>query len=64
MQVALQAAHVGRFKGAELTPEGLVVPVVRLHMSVQTGNETKFKKKEVKNNNNSKTQKGGYEIRG
>lgn len=45
MQVALQAAHVGRFKGAELTPEGLVVPVVRLHMSVQTGNETKFKKR-------------------
>lgn len=48
MQVALQAAHVGRFKGAELTPEGLVVPVVRLHMSVQTGNETKFKKKKLK----------------
>lgn len=36
MQVALQATHVGRFKGAELALEGLVVPVVRLHMSVQT----------------------------
>lgn len=39
MQVALQATCVGRFKGAELALEGLVVPVVRLHMSVQTGNE-------------------------
>lgn len=42
MQVALQAAHVGRFKGAEFALEGLVVPVVRLHMSVQTGDETKY----------------------
>lgn len=43
MQVALQAAHVGRFKGAELTPEGLVVPVVRLHMSVQIVSEGRDK---------------------
>lgn len=46
MQVALQATHVGRFKGAELALEGLVVPVVRLHMSVQTGDETKYTKPE------------------
>lgn len=39
VQVALQAAHVGGFKGAELALEGLVVPVVRLHVSVQTGEE-------------------------
>lgn len=35
MQVALQATCVGRLEGAELTLEGLVVPMVRLHMSVQ-----------------------------
>lgn len=56
VQVALQATHVGRFKGAELALEGLVVPVVRLHMSVQTGDKTKYERK--------KKQKGGYEIRG
>ena len=43
VQVALQATHVGRFKGAEFALEGLVVPVVRLHMSVQAGDETKYK---------------------
>lgn len=48
MQVALQATHVGRFKGTELALEGLVVPVVRLHMSVQA----------------TQNQKGGWEIRG
>lgn len=42
MQVALQATHVGRFKGAELALEGLVVPVVRLHMSVQASDDTKY----------------------
>lgn len=55
MQVALQATHVGRFKGAEFALEGLVVPVVRLHMSVQTGDETKY---------TQKNKKGGCEIRG
>lgn len=39
VQVALQATHVGRFKGAEFALEGLVVPVVRLHMSVQIVSE-------------------------
>lgn len=59
MQVALQAAHIGRFKGAEFAPEGLVVPVVRLHMSVQTGDETEHTKKRRK-----KKKRGGREIRG
>lgn len=45
MQVALQATHVGRFKGAEFALEGFVVPVVRLHMSVQTADETKRQEK-------------------
>lgn len=58
MQVALQAAHIGRFKGAEFAPEGLVVPVVRLHMSVQTGDETEHTKKR------KKKKRGGREIRG
>jgi len=40
--VALQATHVGRFKGAEFALEGLVVPVVRLHMSVQTADGMKY----------------------
>lgn len=35
MQVALQATRVGRFKGAELALEWLVVAMVRLHMSIQ-----------------------------
>lgn len=59
MQVALQAAHIGRFKGAEFAPEGLVVPVVRLHMSVQTGDETRHIKKKKKKN-----KRRGREIRG
>lgn len=46
MQVALQATHVGRFKGAEFALEGLVVAVVRLHMPVQTGDETEYTKKQ------------------
>lgn len=46
MQVALQATHVGRFKGAELALEGLVVPMVRLHMSVQTGRKKKKDRRE------------------
>lgn len=54
MQVALQATHIGRFKGAEFTPEGLVVAVVRLHMSVQAGDEK----------TNKQTNKRGHEIRG
>lgn len=41
MHVALQATHIGRFEGAEFAPEGFVVPMVRLHMSVQTVDETK-----------------------
>lgn len=48
MQVALQATHVGGFKGAEFAPEGLVVPMVRLHMPVQTGDETRQKRREIK----------------
>lgn len=39
MQVALQATHIGRFERAEFAPEGLVVAVVRLHVSVQAGDE-------------------------
>lgn len=53
MQVALQATHIGRFKGAEFAPEGLVVAVVRLHMSVQAGDEK-----------NRQTNQRGREIRG
>lgn len=41
MQVALQATHIGRFERAEFAPEGLVVAVVRLHVSVQAGDDEK-----------------------
>lgn len=54
MQVALQATHIGRFKGAEFAPEGLVVAVVRLHMSIQAGDEK----------TNKQTNNRGREIRG
>ena len=47
MQVALQATHIGGFKGAEFALEGLVVSVVRLHMSVQAGDETEHIKKRI-----------------
>lgn len=57
VQVALQATHIRRFKGAEFAPEGLVVPVVRLHMSVQTGDDKEHTHKKKK-------KKEGYEIRG
>lgn len=48
--MALQATGVGRFKGAELALEGLVVPVVSLHMSVQAAvTQEEKRKKYVKN---------------
>lgn len=43
--MALQATGVGRFKGAELALEGLVVPVVSLHMSVQAAKTQEEKRK-------------------
>lgn len=55
MQVALQATNIGRFKGAEFASEGFVVSVVRLHMSVQTGDDTYVKKERKRR---------GHEIRG
>ena len=45
VEVALQAAQVGGFKGAELALKGLAVSVVRLHVSVQTEGRKQTTKK-------------------